>query len=63
MLSMIVISALFSVFGLAGLLIAATSDSPSTQYMGMGLVGLSWFLMVRYHGHRAEAGARRTGDA
>ena len=63
MLSMIVISALFGVLGLAGLLIAATSDSPSTQYMGMGLVGLSWFLMVRYHGHRAESGASHRGDA
>lgn len=62
MLPMIVISALFGALGLLGLLIAATADGSSTQFMGLGLLGLSWFLMVRYHGHRAAAQARGTGD-
>ena len=55
----IVISVLFSLLSLLGLVAAAMTDSEATRYMGIGLVGLSWFIMLRYHGHIAARRARR----
>ncbi len=57
----IAISVIFSLLSLLGLVAAATSESEATQYMGIGLVGLSWFIMLRYYGHVAERRARRAG--
>ncbi|MDE0048134.1 MAG: hypothetical protein OXU19_20100 [bacterium] len=56
----IAISVLFSLLSLLGLVAAATSESEATQYMGIGLVGLSWFIILRYYGHVAERRARRS---
>ena len=57
----IAISVIFSLLSLLGLVAAATSESEATQYMGIGLAGLSWFIMLRYYGHVAERRARRAG--
>ncbi len=57
----IVISILFSLLALLGLIAAATTESEATRYMGIGLVGLSWFIMIRYYGHVAERRARLAG--
>ncbi len=57
----IAVSVLFSLLSLLGLTAAALSESEATRYMGIGLVGLSWFIMLRYHGHVAERRARRAG--
>ncbi len=56
MLTMLATSALLGLVGLAGLLVAAYSDGTATQYMGLGVLVLSWFLLVRYHAHRASSG-------
>ncbi|MCY4609534.1 MAG: hypothetical protein OXD40_13205 [bacterium] len=55
----IAISVLFSLLSLLGLVAAAMTESEATRYMGIGLVGLSWFIMLRYYGHIAERHARR----
>ena len=55
----IAISVLFSLLSLLGLVAAALSESEATRYMGIGLVGLSWFIMLRYYGHIAERRAQR----
>ncbi len=57
----IAISVVFSLLSLLGLVAAAVSESEATRYMGFGLVGLSWFIMLRYYGHLAERRAQRTG--
>ena len=57
----IAVSVVFGLLSLLGLVAAATSESEATQYMGIGLVGLSWFIMLRYYGHVAERRARRSG--
>ena len=58
----IVISVVFSLLALSGLVAAATTESEATRYMGIGLVGLSWFVMIRYYGHVAERRARAADD-
>ena len=56
--SMIQSLAISFLFVLMGLLMAAGADDSSTQFMGLGLLVLSWFFIVGFHGRRAEAEAR-----
>jgi len=58
MIQSLVVSILFVLMGLLGLLMVAGADDSSVQFMGLGLLVLSWFLMVGFHGHRAEAQER-----
>lgn len=58
MIRSLAISFLFVLMGLLGLLMAAGADDSSTQFMGLGLLVLSWFFIVGFHGRRAEAEAR-----
>lgn len=58
---MIGVSLIFVVMGLFGLFIAASADDNAAQFMGLGLIALSWLFMVGYHGRRAERQARE-GD-
>lgn len=54
MLQSLVVSILFVLLGLLGLLMAAGAEDSSTQVMGLGILVLSWFLIVGYHARRAE---------
>jgi hypothetical protein len=54
MLASIFITIFFGLLGLLGLFIAAGSPHDPSQYMGLGLLILSWFLLVGYHANRAE---------
>jgi ABC-type Na+ efflux pump permease subunit len=54
MLASIFITIFFGLLGILGLLIAAGSPHDPAQYMGLGLLILSWFLVVGYHANRAE---------
>ena len=58
MLGMLAVSFLFAVLGLFGLVVAAAADDDATRFMGMGLTVFMWFLLVGYHGRRAERRAR-----
>ncbi len=63
MLGMLGVSFLFAALGLLGLLVAAGSDDSATQFMGAGLAVFMWFLLVGYHGRRAEKRARASGGS
>jgi hypothetical protein len=54
MLASIFITIFFGLLGLLGLFIAAGAPHDPSQYMGLGLLILSWFLLVGYHANRAE---------
>ena len=58
MLASIFITIFFGLLGVLGLFIAAGSPHGSSVYMGLGLVVLSWFLLVGYHANRSEKAAR-----
>jgi hypothetical protein len=58
MLQSLAVSILFVLLGLLGLLMAANANDSSTQYMGIGLILLSWFFIVGFHARRAEAEER-----
>lgn len=58
MLASIFITIFFGALGILGLFIAAGSHQDPSQYMGLGLLVLSWFLLVGYHGNRSEKAAR-----
>lgn len=58
MLASIFITIFFGLLGLLGLFIAAGSPHGSSMYMGLGLLVLSWFLVVGYHANRSEKAAR-----
>lgn len=64
MIQSLVVSIVFAVLGLVGLLMAAGAHDGVTQVMGFGILVLSWFLMVGYHARRAETSERaRLGTA
>ena len=54
MLASILITIFFGALGLLGLFIAAGTPDDSAQFLGLGLLILSWLLLVGYHGNRAE---------
>ena len=54
MLASIFITIFFGLLGLLGLFIAADAPHDPSQFMGLGLLILSWFLVVGYHANRAE---------
>ena len=58
MIQSIAVSILFVLMGLLGLLMAAGAADSSAQFMGLGLLVLSWFLLVGFHARRAEAEER-----
>lgn len=58
MLQSLAVSILFVLLGLLGLLMAAGASDSSTQFMGFGLLLLSWFFIVGFHARRAEAEER-----
>ena len=64
MLQSIAVSILFALLGVLGLLMAAGASDSSTQFMGVGILLLSWFLLVGFHARRAENEERaRHGNA
>jgi hypothetical protein len=54
MLQSLVVSIIFVLLGLLGLLMSASADDSSTQVMGLGILVLSWFFIVGFHARRAE---------
>lgn len=58
MLQSLAVSILFVLLGFLGLLMAASADDSSTQFMGIGILLLSWFFIVGFHARRAEAEER-----
>ena len=58
MLASIFITIFFGLLGILGLFIAAGSPDGSSMYIGLGLLVLSWFLLVGYHANRSEKAAR-----
>jgi hypothetical protein len=59
MLASIFITIFFSLLGLLGLFIAASAPHDPSQFMGIGLLILSWFLVVGYHANRAEKAGKQ----
>lgn len=58
MLGSLVVSVIFALIGLFGLLIAGNAADSSAQFMGLGLMVFAWFLLVGYHARRAETEER-----
>lgn len=58
MLQSLVVSAIFVILGVVGLLIAANAEDSVAQIMGLGLLMLSWFFAVGINARRAEAAER-----
>jgi len=58
MVQSLAVSILFALLGLLGLLLAASATDDSTQFMGLGLLVFSWFLLVGFHARRAESEER-----
>jgi len=54
MLAAIFITIFFGLLGILGLFIAADAPHDPSRYLGLGLLILSWVLVVGYHAKRAE---------
>jgi uncharacterized membrane protein len=58
MLKSLAVSVIFAILGVVGLIIAANADDSVAQFMGLGLLVLSWFFVVGINARRAEAEER-----